>query len=664
MMQFHKTVIEQWMKRLGMPAKAITPIVLSGLGSRGLNTQAQDSTLGPEWLSSADNVVFDYQGRISSRKGIKQISKPVSASIKSLGSYIKSDRSREYYGGSGSTIVKLDTSVVPANLTTQSFGGSPQTISDSNWQWVNFNNEFWGVQKGHKVINYDGSTWKDMEDLTTHVGSTGYYVNATGTVTLSSGASGSVNGITVNSVQIMSGAVNFDTDLTTTATAITANINAHTSSPNYTATSLGAVITIIAFNAAGANTFAVATTVTTIATSNVNLSGEATLLFDPSCALGDFGRMWYGGVARDSGTLYYSDNLIGEKLNAGAAGVLDLRTVWGTDEIVGLGSLEDKILIFGKQNIVIYSGASNPDTMVLDEVISGVGLAGRDNISYVNADIIFMSYEGLKSLKRVIQTDGKAPIEDLSVTVRNDLARILSTVDVDTLNSTYYAEEGFILTFIPTEKLAYVFDFAGQQGLPRITTFSFITSPLCGLGTIDGNLFLGLTTSVAEYDGYHDVSIAESTSTYANQTVCVAAGNTWESSKCWTFTNANYSYTFQTSWLDLNNPTQAKIVKSGLFTITGGRGATAEVLVYKDYDIGFPYSKTFTLSTTATIFLYGKIVSLFGDAIYASAAGPKEYKVPLGRTGRVIRLKMNLEVNGNYSSLVNTTLLTKQGKIR
>ena len=374
--------------------------------------------------------------------------------------------------------------------------------------------------------------------------------------------------------------------------------------------------------------------------------------------------MWYGGVARDSGTLYYSDNLIGEKLNAGAAGVLDLRTVWGTDEIVGLGSLEDKILIFGKQNIVIYKGASNPDTMVLDEVISGVGLAGRDNISYVNADIIFMSYEGLKSLKRVIQTDGKAPIEDLSVTVRNDLARILSTVDVDTLNSTYYAEEGFILTFIPTEKLAYVFDFAGQQGLPRITTFSFITSPLCGLGTIDGNLYLGLTTSVAEYDGYHDVSIAESTSTYANQTVCVAAGNTWESSKCWTFTNSNYSYTFQTSWLDLNNPTQAKIVKSGLFTITGGRGATAEVLVYKDYDIGFPYSKTFTLSTTATIFLYGKIVSLFGDAIYASAAGPKEYKVPLGRTGRVIRLKMNLEVNGNYSSLVNTTLLTKQGKIR
>ena len=53
-----------------MPAKAITPIPLSGMGSSGLNTQAQDSTLGPEWLTQADGMVFDLQGRIASRKGI------------------------------------------------------------------------------------------------------------------------------------------------------------------------------------------------------------------------------------------------------------------------------------------------------------------------------------------------------------------------------------------------------------------------------------------------------------------------------------------------------------------------------------------------------------------------------------------------------------------
>lgn len=545
-----------------MPAKGITPVVLNGLGSAGLNTQSQDATLGPEWLTEADNVVFDYQGRIASRKGIKQVSKTVASSIKTIGGYIKADRTREYYAGSGANIVKLDTSVTPHSLTTQSFSGTPQTITDSDWQWVNFNDEFWGVQSGHKVINYDGTDWYDIDDL-------GAYVAPSGVTT-----------------------------------------------------------------------------------------------FDPSCALGEFGRMWYGGITEDVGTLFYSDNLIGEKLNTGAAGVVDLHTVWGNDEIVGLAAIENKIVIFGKQNIVIYSGAEDPSTMVLDEVIKGVGLAGRDNISYVGTDVIFLSYEGLMSLQRVTQTDGKSPIDDLSVAVRNDLTRLLASATIDNVKSAYYPEDGIVVTFMPDNSLAYVFDFAASGQLPRITTWSFTSAPLCGLGTIDGKMYIGLTDSIAEYDGYYDVSISDVTGTYGNQSVCEAADNTWETSTCWSYTNSNYSYTFQTSWLDLNNPVVSKIVKTGLFTFVGGRGATSEVFVSKDYQVGSQFSKSFTLTTQGTTYLYGKTNALYGTAIYASADGPQEYRVPLARTGKVIRLKMVTEVNGNYSSLVNTTLLTKQGKIR
>ena len=191
-----------------MPTKPITPIVLSGLGSAGLNTQSQDATLGPEWLTAADNVVFDYQGRISSRKGIKQVSKTIGSSIKSIGCYIKADRTREYYTGAGNAIYKLDTTVTPYSLTSQAFSGTPQTISNGNWQWVNFNDEFWGVQSSHKVVNFDGTNWYDMEDLGTYLAPVG---------------------------------------------------------------------------------------ITT---------------FDPSCALGEFGRMWYGGVTEAPGVVFYSDNLI------------------------------------------------------------------------------------------------------------------------------------------------------------------------------------------------------------------------------------------------------------------------------------------------------------------------------------------------------------------
>ena len=72
----------------------------------------------------------------------------------------------------------------------------------------------------------------------------------------------------------MSGAVAFDTDLDTTATAVAANIKANTSTPNYTATASGAVISITSVTLGSApNGFDVTSTATGITTTDVNLSG-------------------------------------------------------------------------------------------------------------------------------------------------------------------------------------------------------------------------------------------------------------------------------------------------------------------------------------------------------------------------------------------------------
>lgn len=546
-----------------MPAKPTKPIVLENLGVKGLNTQSQNAALGPEWLTDATNVVYDLQGRMGPRKGAKQITKTIASPIKSMGCYVKADRTRECYGGSGATIVKLDTSVTPNSLTTQSFSGTPQTITDSNWQWVNFNDEFWGVQSDHKVINLTTTTWSDIDDM-------GAYAAPSGPTT-----------------------------------------------------------------------------------------------FDPSCALGEFGRMWFGGITEDVGVLWYSDNLIGEKLTGGAAGSLDLKTVWGNDEIVGLSSIEDKIIIFGKQNIVIYIGASDPSTMVLFDLITGVGLAGRDNIVSLGADIVFLSYEGLRSINRVTQSDGKNPVGDLSIVVRNDLTHVVNNADLDTVKSVYHQEDGLVLTFFPDQNLTYCFDFSlGIKQLPSITTWTFADDPLSAMSTIDGKLYMGVSNSIVEYDGYYDVTIADTTATYANEGVCVAGGDTWETSTCWGYTNVEYNWTFQSPWLDLGDPYFAKIVKRGLLTITGGQGAASTITISKDYEEDSTYSKTFNLTTDAISYLWGAAASLYGAAKYAPAEGPKEYRVPLARTGKTIRIKLVTEVKGHYSSLVNTTLLTKQGKIR
>jgi hypothetical protein len=102
-------------------------------------------------------------------------------------------------------------------------------------------------------------------------------VAATATVTLTSGShpSQSVDTITVDGVNIMSGIVHFTTNLSTTATAIAANINAHTSVPEYTAAAVGAVITISAAAAAGSdpNNYQVAVTTTTMTATHTDMAG-------------------------------------------------------------------------------------------------------------------------------------------------------------------------------------------------------------------------------------------------------------------------------------------------------------------------------------------------------------------------------------------------------
>ena len=97
---------------------------------------------------------------------------------------------------------------------------------------------------------------------------------ATGTVTLVTGASGSVDGITVNGVQIMSVAVSFVTSLSATATAVAANITAFASTPNYSATAVGPVITITAATTgSGSNGFVIVVAATVITATAINFAG-------------------------------------------------------------------------------------------------------------------------------------------------------------------------------------------------------------------------------------------------------------------------------------------------------------------------------------------------------------------------------------------------------
>jgi hypothetical protein len=207
-------------------------------------------------------------------------------------------------------------------------------------------------------------------------------VAATGTVTLTGGASGAVNGITVNGVQIMSGAVSFATDLATTATAVATNINLHTSSPDYTAVAVGPVITITAVTAnMVTNGYVVTATTTTITATDTDMQGGSDALLASSA------NLWMFQAVFDSSTQYNAllahvspngrclcNDVGGQIFFGDLLGTARLKSVQlpaGANATGGIVALHPYLFYYGTAGIVGWSVPGEPT----DLVGSGSGIA-------------------------------------------------------------------------------------------------------------------------------------------------------------------------------------------------------------------------------------------------------------------------------------------------
>lgn len=199
-------------------------------------------------------------------------------------------------------------------------------------------------------------------------------VAATGTVTLTGGAAGAVNGITVDGVQVMSGAVSYTTNLNTTATAVASNINSHTSSPDYTATAVGPVITLTAVTAgAGSNGFAVVPTTTTLTVTSEDMAGGTDALagssanrwmFEPVYDASTTYNALLAHVAPngqcacndDGGQIFYGDLL-------GTTPLESVNLPAGANATGGIVALYPYLFYYGTAGIVGWSVAGEPTNL-------------------------------------------------------------------------------------------------------------------------------------------------------------------------------------------------------------------------------------------------------------------------------------------------------------
>lgn len=210
-------------------------------------------------------------------------------------------------------------------------------------------------------------------------------VASTGTVTLTGGAAGSVDMITVNSVNIMSGSVAFTVNLATTAAAVASNINAYASTPEYTATAVGPVITISAAAGAGSdpNNYAVAVTSTTITTAKTDMAGGSfayvanannSWMFDyqyESSSNENYilahSAPNLGCICNDQGgQIFYGDVL-------GTAPLKSISLPSGANVTGGIVSLHPYLFYYGTDGIIGWSKPGEPTE--LRDFTAGAGLA-------------------------------------------------------------------------------------------------------------------------------------------------------------------------------------------------------------------------------------------------------------------------------------------------
>ncbi len=206
--------------------------------------------------------------------------------------------------------------------------------------------------------------------------------HAVGGVLLATGAAGSVDTITVDGVNIMSAPVAYTTSLSVTATAVAANINAYTSTPDYTAAALGTQIFISAAVAGSApNGFVVAATSTTITTTTNDMSDGCDAIIDSPY------NMWMFDYQFDSSTnnnyllAHVAPNMscicndtggqifVGDVL--GTATLQSVNLPPDANCTGGIVSLHPYMFYYGTSGIIGWSVAGNPT----DLIGAGSGLA-------------------------------------------------------------------------------------------------------------------------------------------------------------------------------------------------------------------------------------------------------------------------------------------------
>ena len=359
--------------------------------------------------------------------------------------------------------------------------------------------------------------------------------------------------------------------------------------------------------------------------------------FDPDTMLSAYGRTWVSGLTENKHTLFFSKLLDPSNFVDAGSGVLDISSVVGNgDEIVGLAQHNGFLIIFCKENILIYSGADDPTTMTLVDTIEGVGCVSRDSIQATGTDLIYLSKSGIRSLKRVVQ-EKSLPMRELSLNIREDIVDYLAVEpNFDNIKSVYYEKEAFYLLTFPASKIMVYVDLrtALPNGAARITTWSLDDGSMFTsfTATEDRKLYIGVTGGIGNYSGYRD--------------------NT-----------DTYQLVYKSPFSDVGGGVSKKFLKRAKLLVIGS--GTQDFTFQYGYDYTLN-PRTVVLSRDLGTGVYAKFAdttSLYAVSKYSSVGiGVQEVRVPLGGHGETFAFGIIATIDNENVSIQKIDLFLKIGK--
>ena len=358
-------------------------------------------------------------------------------------------------------------------------------------------------------------------------------------------------------------------------------------------------------------------------------------MYDGAMVISAFGRTW----TVYNNTLYYSDLLI-HSYAGGSSGNFDLAKFWpnGMDEAVAIAVLENNLVVFGKQSLILYQNADEVSNMSIVGGLDGVGCIARDSIQMIGSDLVFLSDSGLRTLSRAI-VEGSLPLSDISRHVRGDLINGALNETAANIKSVYNPKQGFYLLSLPTTGQSWCFDlkFPNEDGSWKSSTWDIAPTGL--MYSQDDTMYLSLTDGyLSKYTGYAH----EADSTGLNGTAYTL----------------NYEGVWNDFGVDFSN--FLKILKNVSLL---GSGTPSSSIAFKwavDYESTF-HTRNLTFNQTAPA-TYG--TAKYDVDTFAASGSFERIRSPLSKAGQVILYGFTTNINGYEFALQRLDILAKIGRLK